>query len=150
MDISDSELDFTPPDIAEKAKKATLDLLPEKSRRKYEIQYDIFVNWCRSNKIKKYTENALLVYFTEKAKSLQSSTLWSIYSMLKATLSVKHDIDISPFKKLIAFLKKTSVGYRAKKSRTLSREDINKFLVTAPNETYLMMKVSNIHNNKCC
>lgn len=141
MSDSDSEFEFTPPHIA---KNIVLNLLPEKSKEKYNKQYKIFCDWCETKKIAKFTENVLLVYFMEKSKTIKSSTLWSIYSMLKATIMVNKDIDISHFKKLIAFMKKNSVGYRAKKSKIFSRIQINEFLSEAPDERYLMMKVCKI------
>ncbi len=82
---ADSYFQGTPPEIAESAKTITLNLLPEKSKNKYEKQYKIFCEWCAVKKIKNYTENVMLVYFKEKSQSIKSSTLWSIYSMLKAT-----------------------------------------------------------------
>lgn len=61
--------------------------------------------------------------------------------MLKAVLRTRRNIDISKYFKLTAFMKKKSVGYKAKKSRVLNREDIDKFLVEALDEHYLMTKV---------
>lgn len=142
---SDSELEefsATPPEVAEIAKQASLNLLPEKSREKYEQEFRLFMEWCQNKKVNSITENVVLAYFSEKSKVLKSSTLWSKYSMLRATLAVKRNVEIK-YPKLIAFLKRQSAGYRAKKSQTLTRDDINKFLLEAPDETYLMMKVQN-------
>ncbi|KAJ8911108.1 hypothetical protein NQ315_003370 [Exocentrus adspersus] len=50
------------------------------------------------------------------------TTLWSTYSMLKRTLNVKQ-------------------RYRPKKSKVLTKLDIDKFLQEAPDETYLLLKV---------
>jgi hypothetical protein len=61
----------------------------------------------------------------------KSSTSWSRYSMLKASLVVNNNVDISKYCKLVAFLKRQSVGYKAKKSKIFSREQIFKFLSTA-------------------
>jgi hypothetical protein len=48
---------------------------------------------------------------------------------------VKNNIDISQYKKLIAFLKQQSVGYnQKKKSKTLTKEEILKFLFEGPYE----------------
>lgn len=62
--------------------------------------------------------------------------------MLRAVLSVKEDIYIDKFPKLIAFLKRNSVGYEPKKSKVLSIKEIGDFLATASDETYLLTKVS--------
>lgn len=100
------------------------------------------MEWCKKNKARNLTENVLLAYFSSKAKNCKSSTLWSTYSMLKSTLAVKNNIDISKYIKLIAYLKKQNVGYKAKKSKIFNRNEINHFLRDAPNESYLMWKVN--------
>jgi hypothetical protein len=51
--------------------------------------------------------------------------------MLKATLNVKENIEIGAFLKVIAFLKRNAVGYEAKKSKVLTREEVNTFLKEA-------------------
>lgn len=61
--------------------------------------------------------------------------------MLKATLSVKENMDIGTFKRVLAFLKRKSVGYEPKKSKVLSRDEVNTFLREADDEKYLMIKV---------
>lgn len=119
----------------------TFSALPEKSKFKYERQYEFFVEWCGKRNITQYTESVLMQYFTEKSKSAKSSTLWSLYSMLRATMALKTNVNISNYKKLTAFLKKTAIGYKSEKTKLFSREEINRFLTYAPDESYLMMKV---------
>jgi hypothetical protein len=53
--------------------------------------------------------------------------------MTKASLRIKNDVDIGKYHKLIAFLQRKNVGYRAKKSKVLKREHIDRFLNEAPN-----------------
>ena len=138
--MSDSD---NPAEIYEAANAATLNLLPKKSRQIYLRQYDTFMEWCNMHKTKNLREEVFLAFFSEKAKIIKSSTLWSTYSMLKSTILVKNNIDISKFSKLIAFLKKHNVGYQAKKSSIFTRNDVNKFLTEAPDDNYLMWKVTN-------
>lgn len=57
-------------------------------------------------------------------------------------LLVHENVDIKRFSKLIAFLKKQSVGYQSTQSKTLTREEVNQFLKEAPTEEYLLIKVS--------
>lgn len=141
-DTDDESMDIcTPEEITEKAKQVTLNLLPEKSKERYNAQYKLFMDWCKMKKVKRYTENVLLTYMSELSQKYKSSTLWSINSMLKATLSVKHNVDIGSYSKVTAFLKKQSVGHVTKKSRTFSQQEINSFLREAPDEIYLMAKV---------
>lgn len=116
-------------------------VLPEKSRRQYEFAYTRFKDWMASKKVKSCTENVLLAYFYEKSKHLTSASLWSKYSMLRPTLAKKDNIDIRKFSKLTAFLKHKAVGYRSKKSKVFTREQFYRFLIEAPDERYLMMKV---------
>jgi hypothetical protein len=61
--------------------------------------------------------------------------------MLRATLIIKQYVDISKYPKLIAFLKKQSVGYEAKQSKTFTKEHIFQFFNTASDEEYLLIKV---------
>ncbi|KAB0805180.1 hypothetical protein PPYR_02150 [Photinus pyralis] len=71
----------TPPDVAETAKKVTLELLPSKSRKIYEKRYDEFIKWCNSNRINKYSENVLLTYFSKQAETYKAPSLWSLFSI---------------------------------------------------------------------
>lgn len=134
-----------PPDVEEAANRATLDLLPQKSRQQYDIAYKRLIEWCKMKKVAdKFTENILLAYFEEKSKLWKASTLWSNFSMIKASLQIKNNVDISKYYKLIAFLKRKSVGYRPKKSKIFTSEQINTFLNEAPDTKYLMIKVASI------
>lgn len=115
--------------------------IPEKSRQKYEKQYEVFVEWCKSKKIKKYTEPVLIKYFEEKSTVAKSSTLWTLFSMLRTTIYINTNVNIGDYKKLISFLKANSHGFKSEKSKSLTRDEVNRFLTNAPDEKYLMMKV---------
>jgi hypothetical protein len=131
----------TPAHIKEAAEMAINNSLTQKSMKRYWQEYDIFMKWAEDNDVTIYNEYVLLAYFQAKSQNLKSSTLWSIYSMLKSTLNIKQNINIENYSKLIAFLKRTKDGYVAKKSRILEIEEIEKFINEAPDETYLLMKV---------
>ncbi|KAJ8909403.1 hypothetical protein NQ315_004528 [Exocentrus adspersus] len=127
----------------EDAVKEVMDgILPKKSRKIYEAQYDTFVKWCCQRKLENVNEDVLLVFFAEKSKTLSSSTLWTHYSMLKTMLNVKRNIDVSKFYKLSAFLKRKSEGYKPKKAKVLTLDQIDKFLLEAPDKDFLMVKVA--------
>lgn len=130
-----------PPDVREIANSAISNLLPAKSKQLYEKTYIQFRSWCTSKKVVKVSENAILAYLEEKSKKVKPSTLWSTFSMLKSTLNVKENIDVRKFPKLVPYLKNKSVGYRGKKSKILTREDITKFINGADDETHLLNKV---------
>lgn len=139
---SSDSFSCTPEEISEKAREVTLNLLPDKSKKKYNMQYDLFIKWCSTKNVKRYSESVLLTYLSELSQKYKSSTLWSIHSMLKATLSVRDNVDIGSYTKVIAFLKKQSVGHVPKKSKVITAQEINNFLRNAPDETYLLLKVT--------
>ncbi|KAK5648183.1 hypothetical protein RI129_003075 [Pyrocoelia pectoralis] len=129
----------TLPEVREAAEAAVGSLLPVKSAARYEKAYDAFLEWCKTKKIKNYTENCLLAYFKDISEHKKS--IWSIYSMVKSCLSIKHNLDISKYPKLIAFLKRTTEYHNPKKSRILDEQQILKFISDAPDTTCLLMKV---------
>ncbi|KAJ8941202.1 hypothetical protein NQ317_013184 [Molorchus minor] len=122
--MSDSEFECTPPEVRVAAERATEGIIPEKSRERYENTYELYSKWC-----------------VAKANKSKASTLWSRYSMLRAVLNFRHNVDISNYAKLKAFLKRKNVGYQAKKSSVFSEADIDTFLNNAPIE-YLPQKVA--------
>ncbi|XP_050516507.1 uncharacterized protein LOC126891373 [Diabrotica virgifera virgifera] len=60
--------------------------------------------------------------------------------MLRTMLQIKENVDIK-YPKVIAFLKRQNQGYKANKAKTFSREEVNKFLLDAPDDNYLLMKI---------
>lgn len=72
---------------------------------------------------------------------MAAASLWPEYSMLKATLKAKENIDINKFGVVIPYLKNLNVGYRSKKSKILTREHIKTFLQQADDGEYLFEKV---------
>lgn len=129
-------------EIEEAANAASHNLLPVKSQQRYMETYNIFKNWCHEKKSDVITEKVLLAYFLNRSTKLKSpSSLWSEYSMLKSTIFINDNEDISKYPKLKAFLKRKNDGYKPKKSSIFSRDDMNKFLIEAPDITHLLMKV---------
>ncbi|KAJ8975479.1 hypothetical protein NQ317_006747 [Molorchus minor] len=58
-----------PQEIEEAATRATLDLVPTKSKKQYELAYKRFVEWCdRNNVADKYRENVMLAFFEQNSK----------------------------------------------------------------------------------
>lgn len=139
---SDDEDFLTPPQLKETAKILIDNLLPQKSIKKYNKTYDDFLQWKSEKNAASFSETVLLAYFSEKAQKYKPSTLWSIYSMLKSTILTRNDINIQEYKKLTAFLKRKSEGFRSKKSKVLNTKDVYSFLQNAPDDKYLLMKVS--------
>lgn len=121
-----------------------IDTISIKTHSRYNSFYDTFIKWQESNGISLFDEDVLLAYFNESSEKHVSSTLWSRYSMLKSTLLRNNNVDISNYSRLLAFLKEKQIGFERKKSKVLSAEEIYRFLVEAPDEHYLMMKVHTI------
>jgi hypothetical protein len=116
-------------------------LLQSKSETLYDMTYKNFKKWCMEKNVEAITENVLLVFFGEKVKTFKFSTLWAQYSMIKAFMSIYDNVNISKFSKLVAFLKRNSEGYLPKKSKLLTRENVETFLTEANNNEHLMTKV---------
>ncbi|KAJ8963593.1 hypothetical protein NQ317_012695 [Molorchus minor] len=124
--MSDSEFECTPPEVRVAAERATEGIIPEKSRERYENTYELYSKWCVAKGVQHTSETVLLAYFCEISKQSKASTLWSRYSMLRAVLNFRHNVDISNYAKLKAFFEK-------------EESDIDTFLNNAPIE-YLPQK----------
>lgn len=74
-------------------------------------------------------------------KEYKPSTAWAQYSMIKAMLIVKENIDISKFHALRTILRKNASGFKSKKSELFTGDQIKKFFYEAPDEIYLAKKV---------
>lgn len=128
--------------IEKAAQEAVGQLLPRKSGEQYKKQLSEFIKWCKERNVEEFTEEkVLLAYFLEKSKKLKASSLWSVYSMIKATIATDMGVDISKFCKLTAFLKRQNEGYKPKKSKTLDVDNIKEFLEKAPDHEFLGQKV---------
>jgi hypothetical protein len=116
--------------------------LPTKSQERYKQTYENFIEWYATKDAEEISENVFLAYFLEKSNVLKSpASLWSEYSMLKLTISVNKNLDISKFERLKMFIKRKNDGYQARKSQVFSRDAVVKFQLDAPNEMFLMKKV---------
>lgn len=131
-----------PYEITNAANAAVVNLLPAKSKKLYEAAYKGFKDWCIEKDVATVTDNVMLVYFSEKAKKYKCSTVWAQYSMVRSCMLIYDNVDISKFPKLISFLKRNSDGYSPKKSKIFNREEVEKFLLEADDDTHLMRKVA--------
>lgn len=115
-DIIPDELMCTPPELLAQANEARNKVIPEKSKSRYEAAYAKFKRWQHSKAVdEKYSENILLAYFNETSASKKPTTMWAMYSMLRAMINLKNKINISSYPNLIGFLKTKSKGYRYSK-----------------------------------
>lgn len=128
-----------PPAIVQAAQN--LDILPQKSKERYQFAYSQFMKWRQENNAESFSENVLCAYFAELAKKNAPNTLWTQYSMLRTTLSINNNSDITQYMKLRSFLKRRPDGYKPKKSKTLTPLEINRFINEASDDKYLLQKV---------
>jgi hypothetical protein len=132
------------PEVTERANAAIATIIPGKSKIQNERAYIQFREWCTIKNVVRISEKVLLAYLDEKTAKLKPPTLWSTFSMLKAMLNVKENIDVRKVPTNVPYLKNKTVGYRGKKSKILTQEDISKF-IEAADEKNLLKKVMNIH-----
>lgn len=64
---SDDVIPNTPPELLETAQEVVDNLLPEKSKCRYNSTYENFIRWQKEKKTTSFSENVLLSYFSEKA-----------------------------------------------------------------------------------
>lgn len=131
-----------PPEIVKAATIATQNLFLDKSKHFYNSAYYNAMNWRKSKKTQSLSENMLMAYFGELSNKVKPSTLWSRYSMLKSTLIMKTNVNIANYKKLLVFMKRNLKGFRSKKSKIFRSQQIQKFLIDAPDDKYLATKVN--------
>lgn len=141
--MSASEDECKPLDIVDTELKNSSNVtLPAKSREKYESVYEKFLEWRKTKEFDSFSEDVLMTYFNELSTNVKPSTLWSQFSMLKSTINANNNIDIGTYTKLSAFLKQQATGYKSKKTKVLTSNDVEMFLNKAPDEIYLATKVN--------
>ncbi|XP_015114528.1 uncharacterized protein LOC107039426 isoform X2 [Diachasma alloeum] len=113
-----------------------------KSREQYQTLYRKFMEWKEANNKESLTEDVFMDYFTDLAEKMKPSTLWSQYSMLKATMFANEKVNINNFHRLRSFLRTKSIGYKSKTSHGFTSREIETFLKDAPDSQYLAEKVS--------
>lgn len=120
------------------------DTLPEASKVKYNRIYHDFKNWQKKKDVNKISEPLVMEYFRELSVKQKPTSLWAYYSMLKRTFQVNLNTDISSYNQVLAFLKANSSGYEPIKSKNFTLEEVVKFVVEAPDEALLDVKVTEV------
>ena len=142
--MSDSEADSDsfnkiPDDIREAAKTIQLNSLPEKSKMRYVATFNKYKKWCKEKKTFEFSEDALLVYLDELKCS--PNTLWATFSMIKACSLAFKNVNMSSYKKVFAYIKKKNVGYKPKKSKVFTVENISRLCNENQDPDWLVIKV---------
>ncbi|XP_031333961.1 uncharacterized protein LOC116163974 [Photinus pyralis] len=133
---------FVPEEVMKQAEAACLSLLPRKSKDNYDKEFRQFEEWREQQGLNGVNEEVMLAYFHNYRRKLAPSSMWTKYSMVKSTLKVYKNVDISKYGKLISYLKNEARTHKPKKAKTLEREHVEKFLTQAPDSKYLMIKVA--------
>lgn len=146
---SDSDTGFNSAQhIRELAEKARSNIIPPKSKKLYEKQYEKFQEWRVKMKTKNTDQDTILAYFENLVQNLKykASTLWSVYTKLKSMLNFKERVDIGKYVELQAFLKRKKKEHKEKKSAVFTDQQVAEFLNNAPDDEFLLHKVSGILN----
>ncbi|KAJ8909977.1 hypothetical protein NQ315_013569 [Exocentrus adspersus] len=99
------------------------------------------MNNCESEEIVEAANIAISNLLPTKSRSLYDIAYNRRNILWLSCLIIYDNIDISKFPKLIAFLKRTGDGYQAKKSKILTKGEIDRFLSSADDKEFLMIKV---------
>lgn len=122
--------------------KRGITAIPEESRAVYVKEYTRFIEWKNLKEIELTTEDVLVRYFKELSAIKAPTTLNSACSRLKACLACYENINIDEFLALKLFLKRKEKGYKTHQATTLTINDIKTFAVNAPDEKFLVHKVT--------
>lgn len=143
MSLSDDEDEIVRNFDEEAQKIVQVSTLPDKSADRYMLVYKTYKEWLEKNKnsCSESQETNLIVYFSELKLKVKPPTLWSVYSMLRSTLSTHDSINISNFCNLKQCIKNNGKGYVPKKSPILRWDHIKKFMEEASDSIYLVAKV---------
>lgn len=151
MSSDDEDMEFDTPLAQMKGDSMQLGSgVPVKPNPKYNRLYEDFQKWNKKKGATPVTESVLLKYFSELAEKSKPTTLWVYHTMLKSTLRINDNLDISSYTTLISFLKEKSAGYKPFKATVFTEEDIEKFINEAPDDRWLDVKVNDsfIQNKK--
>lgn len=104
-----------------------------KSQAKYEKAWSEFYNYAKFES--EPTEETFIRYFDylKNTRNYASSTMWSIYSMLNHKTQLLFGKKLQTlYPRLTMLLKSFESGYVRKKSNIFTKDEINKFLTSAP------------------
>ena len=140
-DFSFEEYEGTPPELRDDANEGRGALIPPFSKKKYWNEYEDFTKWKKEKHTKSSSKHVLLAYFKYllEVKKYKPSTLGGVRSKLKATLRLKENLDIENYITLKAFLKRHNKGYHPKKSKVLTKEQLERFIKNADDERWFWM-----------
>ncbi|RZC32415.1 Phage integrase domain containing protein, partial [Asbolus verrucosus] len=124
---------FVPPAVLHEALAALNKVVPAKSKHSYEKEYANFCEWRKRKQARGVELKIILTYISERSKNAKFYHHCGpiIPNLRKCYL----------FHQLSAFLKQQSVGHGPKKSKVFTLEEMERFLDTAPDDKYLLLKM---------
>jgi hypothetical protein len=112
----------TSPELKNIADCAVSNLIPEKYKRQYDKCYNDFKERCNKNNVKTVSENVVLAYLMENCGK---------FNFMEYIFNVEAHAEHTGWhwcyevSEIGTFFEKKSVGYQAKKSKVLRRDQIN-------------------------
>ena len=143
MSDASSDSENVPAEVLQLANQAKELIIPPESKHVYDRAYTSFQEWKQKNKCKSNRQDVILGYLVEhfENKTWKPPTLWAQWAMLKATLYNYDEVETSTYLKVAKFIKTVNKGYKPKKSKILTPEQVSKFIVEAPDHEYLATQV---------
>ncbi|CAG9771457.1 unnamed protein product [Ceutorhynchus assimilis] len=74
-----------PSDVRKEAAEATNNLFPERTKQRYQQEYDNFVKWRQNKNIHRMSEEILLAYAKGISETYFPTSLWTKIPMLNKT-----------------------------------------------------------------
>lgn len=131
-----------PEHIEQLANAAIKSPIPTKSKAKYSRVYNKFMKWQTKNGLSSYSEKGFILYLSELAKKYAPSSVWCYFSMISSVIKAQEDIDImKKYTHLKVFANNMAKGYLPKQSHVLTTIEVRNFLLKAPNDEFLTIKV---------
>ena len=69
--VGSEKMSEVPEAITLKSRETTQNLLPNKSRKLYDTEYEVFKEWQRQNNVKIVNEDVILAYLSDRVSHLQ-------------------------------------------------------------------------------
>ena len=109
------------------------DAMPIKSNKKYNDSWNDFCEFLKLDD-REPTEDELLQYFDnlKNNKEYASSTIWSVYSMINHKFQLLFGKKLQIYPRITILLKSYEAGYVRKSASVFSKDEILRFLSTAP------------------
>ena len=102
----------------------------KETRRKYKLQFDVFMTYIKEEAGGKVTEHAVCNFFHDKLedKSIGVGSVWNWYSAINASTKVKLGINMNTYKMLRQVLQNITKYYLPKKAGLLTYAQIRRLL----------------------